>query len=33
MLDAGGISLVDANTIIGALLNSFNGSAIGTGHE
>lgn len=33
MLDAGGITLVDANTIIGALLNSFNGSAIGTGHE
>lgn len=33
MLDAGGISLVDANTIIGALLNSFDGSLIGTGHE
>lgn len=33
MLDAGGISLVDANTIIGALLNSFNGSALGTGYE
>jgi len=33
MLDAGGISILDAETIITALLNSFDGSVIGRGYE